>query len=79
LQHRGRLARACSCSAQRPWGGASCFLANLLFLRESGATDEGHPEAVAEPRRNVFCAEQSPPEEYLWALGAAACCAAARF
>ncbi len=35
------------------------FLANLLLLRES-RTDQGHPEAVANPR-NVFAAAQSPP------------------
>ena len=39
------------------------FLANLLFLRES-RTDEGHPEAVANPR-NVFCAEQSRPKNFV--------------
>jgi OPA family glycerol-3-phosphate transporter-like MFS transporter len=39
------------------------FLANLLFLRES-RTDEGHPEAVANPR-NVFCAEQSRPRNFV--------------
>jgi len=39
------------------------FLANLLFLRES-RTDEGHPEAVANPR-NVFCAAQSGPKNFV--------------
>ena len=39
------------------------FLANLLFLRES-RTDEGHPEAVANPR-NVFCGAQSGPTNFL--------------
>ena len=39
------------------------FLANLLFLRES-RTDEGHPEAVANPR-NVFCGEQSRPKNFV--------------
>ena len=38
---------------------AGCmFLANLLFLRES-RTDEGHPEAVANPR-NVFAGAHAP-------------------
>src|SRR5262249_37122333 len=40
-------------------GVAGCmFLANLLFLRES-RTDEGHPEAEANPR-NVFAGAQAP-------------------
>ena len=39
------------------------FLANLLFLRES-CTDEGHPEAVANPR-NVFAAGRERPKSYL--------------
>ncbi|HVH84105.1 MAG TPA: MFS transporter, partial [Steroidobacteraceae bacterium] len=39
------------------------FLANLLLLRES-CTDEGHPEAVANPR-NVFAAAQARPQSYL--------------
>jgi len=38
---------------------AGCmFLANLLFLRES-RTDEGHPEALANPN-NVFAAADAP-------------------
>ena len=36
----------------------SMFLANLLFLRES-RTDEGHPEALANPN-NVFAAADAP-------------------
>ena len=39
------------------------FLANLLFLRES-RTDEGHPEAVANPR-NVFSGAQSGPKNFV--------------
>jgi sugar phosphate permease len=39
------------------------FLANLLLLRES-CTDEGHPEAVANPR-NVFAAGHAAPKSYL--------------
>ena len=39
------------------------FLANLFLLRES-CTDEGHPEAVANPR-NVFASGQQPPRSYL--------------
>jgi sugar phosphate permease len=39
------------------------FLANLFLLRES-CTDEGHPEAVANPR-NVFASGQEPPRSYL--------------
>jgi MFS transporter, OPA family, glycerol-3-phosphate transporter len=39
------------------------FLANLLLLRES-RTDEGHAEAVANPR-NVFSAVPSGPTSYL--------------
>ena len=39
------------------------FLANLFLLRES-CTDEGHPEAVANPR-NVFAAAQARPQSYL--------------
>jgi sugar phosphate permease len=38
------------------------FLANLLLLRESRA-DEGHPEAVANPR-NLFCAAESGPRNF---------------
>jgi sugar phosphate permease len=38
------------------------FLANLLFLRES-RTDEGHPEAVANPR-NLFSAAESGPRNF---------------
>ncbi len=39
------------------------FLANLFLLRES-CTDEGHPEAVANPR-NVFAGGQARPQSYL--------------
>ncbi len=39
------------------------FLANLLLLRES-CTDEGHPEAVANPR-NVFADGGERPMSYL--------------
>jgi OPA family glycerol-3-phosphate transporter-like MFS transporter len=39
------------------------FLANLLLLRES-CTDEGHPEAVANPR-NVFAGGHERPKSYL--------------
>ena len=39
------------------------FLANLLLLRES-CTDEGHPEAVANPR-NVFAGAEARPKSYL--------------
>jgi sugar phosphate permease len=39
------------------------FLANLFLLRES-CTDEGHPEAVANPR-NVFADEHARPQSYL--------------
>lgn len=38
------------------------FLANLFLLRES-CTDEGHPEAVANPR-NVFAEAHSRPQSY---------------
>src|SRR5262249_43895734 len=38
------------------------FLVNLLLLRESRA-DEGHPEALANPR-NVFSGAQSAPTSY---------------
>ena len=39
------------------------FLANFLLLRESRA-DEGHPEAVANPR-NVFSGAQSAPANFV--------------
>jgi OPA family glycerol-3-phosphate transporter-like MFS transporter len=39
------------------------FLANQFFLRES-CTDEGYPEAVANPR-NVFAEAHSRPQSYL--------------
>jgi len=39
------------------------FLANLLWLRES-CTDEGHAEAVANPR-NVFAGRPERPQSYL--------------
>src|SRR2546423_3936808 len=39
------------------------FLANLLFLRES-RTEEGHPEALANPR-NVFCGAQAGPGDFV--------------
>ena len=39
------------------------FLANLFLLRES-CTDEGHPEAVANPH-NVFAGGESHPKSYL--------------
>jgi OPA family glycerol-3-phosphate transporter-like MFS transporter len=39
------------------------FLANLFLLRES-CTDEGHPEAVANPR-NVFAGGHERPRSYL--------------
>ena len=39
------------------------FLANLFLLRES-CTDEGHPEAVANPR-NVFAEAHSRPQSYI--------------
>src|SRR5207302_1700568 len=39
------------------------FLANLLFLRES-RTEEGHPEALANPR-NVFCGAQAGPRNFV--------------
>jgi len=43
---------------------AGCmFLANLFFLRESRA-EEGHAEALANPR-NVFSGAQSAPTSYL--------------
>ena len=38
------------------------FLANLFLLRES-CTDEGHPEAVANPR-NVFAEAHARPQSY---------------
>src|SRR5205814_2098224 len=38
------------------------FLANLLFLRES-RTDEGYPEAIANPR-NVFSGAESRPRTF---------------
>lgn len=41
----------------------SMFLANLFLLRES-RTDEGYPEAVANPR-NVFAGAQAPPRNLL--------------
>jgi OPA family glycerol-3-phosphate transporter-like MFS transporter len=45
-------------------GVAGCmFLANLLLLRES-RTEEGHPEAVANPR-NVFSAAESRPRNFV--------------
>jgi sugar phosphate permease len=44
-------------------GAAGCmFITNLLFLRES-RTDEGHPEAVANPR-SVFSGTQSAPRNF---------------
>lgn len=39
------------------------YLANLFLLRES-CTDEGHPEAVANPR-NVFAGGHERPKSYL--------------
>jgi sugar phosphate permease len=41
----------------------SMFIANLLFLRES-RTDEGHPEAVANPR-NVFAGTAAGPRSFV--------------
>src|SRR6202521_2941881 len=38
------------------------FLANLLFLREA-RTDEGHPEAVANPR-SLFSGAESGPRNF---------------
>jgi sugar phosphate permease len=42
---------------------AAMFITNLFLLRES-CTDEGHPEAVANPR-NVFAAGHERPRSYL--------------